>query len=359
MLMNLLISVITMYIAATNTLADRLLSFTDTIAPEKENSMVALEPIPLPSQYDSKEGIPQILLENTRFQGASVIESQVGRDYFVTDPREALVNIYCTYTNNNTIRTTTGTGFFVHPDGVILTNAHVAQFLLLEDIIEHGTTECIIRTGDPATPRYRASLLYIPPAWIQTHATSLMEEAPIGTGERDYALLYVYASTDRTPMPAQFPALPVTTSLLTRGTIDSSVVAAGYPVRDVISNQALSTLTPTQATTTVSNLYTFGSNFADLMSLRGSLVGTHGSSGGPILNTQGQVVGLIATRGDDALDGEGSLRAITLSYIDRTITEETGFSFARNISGNIPYRAQIFKDTLQPFLTRILSSQLQ
>ena len=62
--------------------------------------------------------------------------------------------------------------------------------------------------------------------------------------------------------------------------------------------------------------------------------------------------------GDDTVDGEGSLRAITMSHIHRTILEETGFSLERNLSGDIALRSEVFTDTLAPFLTNLLSEEL-
>jgi hypothetical protein len=66
------------------------------------------------------------------------------------------------------------------------------------------------------------------------------------------------------------------------------------------------------------------------------------------------VIGIIVTRGNDSTDGVGSLRAITLSHVARTIQEETGFSLEENLDGNLSYRAQIFSETLTPFLIKIL-----
>jgi hypothetical protein len=63
---------------------------------------------------------------------------------------------------------------------------------------------------------------------------------------------------------------------------------------------------------------------------------------------------MIVTRGDDALDGPGSLRAITLSHIERTITQETGFTLTENLGGNLAYRSEIFSTTMSPFLVTIL-----
>ena len=76
-----------------------------------------------------------------------------------------------------------------------------------------------------------------------------------------------------------------------------------------------------------------------------------------MINVNGDVIGMIATRGDDVIDGQGSLRAITVSHIERTMQEETGFSLEENLGGNLPYRAQIFEETLTPFLIAILQNE--
>lgn len=306
----------------------------------------------LPSIFD--QSIPDILLRNTEYQQA-VVAGSVGLTGATTkEPLEAIVNIFCTFTTDTYVRTTTGTGFFIDQDGVILTNAHVAQFLLLEATNEFGETECLVRAGNPAAAKYHAELLYIPPTWVQANATVMSAAVPMGTGERDYALLYVSKSVDDSPLPARFPALSINTALLPLSTRDEAVLAAGYPAHSLITQGASADLIPQKASTTVSELYTFGSNYADVFSIRGSVVGEEGASGGPVLNTDGEVIGVIVTRGDDVTDGQGSLRAITLSHIERTLEQETGFSLAQNASGNLPYRANIFAKTLSPFLLTIL-----
>ena len=39
--------------------------------------------------------------------------------------------------------------------------------------------------------------------------------------------------------------------------------------------------------------------------------------------------------------------------------EETGFDFKRNLSGNLPQRGEIFKETVAPFLLTLLQSELE
>ena len=317
------------------------------------------EPTPLPSVFSDQRSIPDILLRSPQYQQAGVIESDPVRRAYTTDPLKALVNIYCTVRTEWSLRTTTGSGFFIQPHGVILTNAHVAQILLLQELTDFGTTQCVVRTGDPAVTSYQAELLYIPPSWVLENAIAIAQDRPVGTGERDYALLYITDTLSETPLPSSFPALALDINTLDQRTIGAPVYAAGYPVMTTLEHADFSILRPQQAATRVTNIYTFGNNQPDVIALAGSVVGAYGSSGGPVLNNSQEVIGLITTRGDDEVDGAGSLRAITLSYIDRTLQQETGFSLAQTTHGDIAFRASIFRQTLIPFLSNWLARELQ
>jgi S1-C subfamily serine protease len=136
------------------------------------------------------------------------------------------------------------------------------------------------------------------------------------------------------------------------------VKAAGYPAGDLLREGSGTSLFGKVAETSISELYTFGSNYADVFSIKGSEVGAQGSSGGPIVNSDGEVIGMIATRGDDEVDGAGSLRAITISHINRSMKEESGFTLEENLGGDLSNRAQVFADTMTPFLLTLLEAEL-
>lgn len=371
-LQNIIVGILVSYLSLTNTLAQRIESlFTAHEPSEKVAQKDALTNVlkEVAHATQSMSGVfPKVLLQHAEYQRAALLASQKEDDMPVTigdvplpnAVEHALVNIYCQYKTDEYIRTTTGTGFFINQKGVILTNAHVAQFLLLENNKDmKNDIECVIRSGNPAEPKYVAELLYISPVWIFENSDVIVEESPRGTGERDYALLYVSRSTDASPLPARFPAIPIDTALLSRSTEGMSILTAGYPAEDLMRRGADAKLSSVLAETTVGALYTFGSNYADLFSISESPVGEHGASGGPIVdkNTT-SAIGLIVTKGDEVTEGEHSLRAITLSYIDRTIQEETGFSLTQNMQGDVAYRGMIFKKAMAPFLADILRDVL-
>ncbi|MFT5832348.1 MAG: S1-C subfamily serine protease, partial [Candidatus Paceibacteria bacterium] len=354
------VAVFTAYIAFSNTLALQVTSlFTDTTyepdvfmtegVPSEQGSILTT----LPSRFAT---IPDLLRQNAQYQQATVVGADGLSEPTATDPIDAIVNIFCTFRTSEYIKTTTGTGFFIDADGVIMTNAHVAQFLLLTEAEQAGSAECVVRNGNPAIPKYTASLLYIPPAWVLENAAVLNDAQPMGTGERDYALLYVDGTVAGTPVPDTFPALPFSSELVSTRARDADITVAGYPAGELLLRGASVDLIPRSADTSISELYTFGSNRADVFSIRGSVVGAQGSSGGPVINDDGEVIGMIATRGDDSVDGAGSLRAITLSHVHRTMLEETGFTLSENLDGNLAFRSQIFNETLTPFLLSLLQS---
>lgn len=357
-LTDILVAVLASYLAFTNGVANHIISLLpdndvteETTEVYVKESSVLASLAELPSRFDT---VPDILRRSAEYQQAIVIGSDGYTEPTTNDPIRAIVNVFCTLTTETYKRTTTGTGFFIDADGVIMTNAHVAQFLLLANSELYEDGECLIRTGNPATPEYRAELLYLSPAWIQENAGVFNDESPLGTGERDYALLYVSETVSGEPLPAQFPALGYSSELLSTKAKGMTVTAAGYPADDLLREGSDAALVPKQASTNISELYTFGSNRADVFSIKGSEVGAQGASGGPVVDQNGVVIGMITTRGDDTIDGLGSLRAITLSHIAETIEQETGVSLFDTLGGNLAHRSKVFTTTMAPFLLTIL-----
>lgn len=358
-LTDILIGILSGYLALTSTLAtniEYILPANETRSGTATEHTAKTHLSSLTSEYVA--AIPDILIENAAYQQASAIGSVAAVSQPTTDIKAALVNIYCTHTTGSQRRINTGTGFFINPKGVVLTNAHVAQFLLLEALNGEGTTECILRSGDPAEPLYEVDLLYISPAWIQKHAHLITNTQPMGTGERDFALLYVTAGLNNKPMPQYFPYLAIDTTPLTPKLIGKQITAGGYPATGGKMENGVVTLRPQTATTTITDLYTFEKTTADVIEIGESNVGAYGTSGGPIVNSSGKVIGLISTKGSKEADTR-SLRGISLAYIDRTIIEESTFDIERTLSGRLELRGQLFTSTIATFLSKVLGAELQ
>ncbi len=276
----------------------------------------------------------------------------------VTTPQnlaEAIVSIYCTIKTRKYEMRISGTGFFIDDRGVVMTNAHVAQFLLLKGIKDYSNEKCVIRSGKEASPTYEVSLLYISPTWLIANAEKITSENPTGTGEDDFALLYVTKRIDDEPVDS-FPYLNTDTNLLTPKTKGQTVILSGYPkFGDGSDNDGAVRFV---ATSSVAALYTFGSSTVDVLALTGTQLGAQGVSGGPVIDHNGNVIGVISTRASDSRFGNGSLKAISLAYINNKIKEETGYDLKSSLIGDLTTRANIFNDTITPILTGILADQL-
>ncbi|MHB8710262.1 MAG: S1 family peptidase [Minisyncoccota bacterium] len=231
--------------------------------------------------------------------------------------RAALVNIICYVPTGSNLHSISGSGVIINPKGIILTNAHVAQYFLLAD---RGVS-CTIRSGSPAVDRYRAKLIFISPAWINANANVLTEAVPSGTGEYDFALLAVTGSAPSAVLPSSFQFLPLATTPPRSGT---PVVIASYGAQFLASSQIQSSLFPTVVFGSVKDVFTFATNTVDVLALGGSAAAQEGSSGGGVANANGELAGTITTSTVSGDTSTRSLGAITASYIRADYASETG-----------------------------------
>jgi len=272
--------------------------------------------------------------------------------------RQSIVNILCR-SGGGGVPSASGSGIIIDSKGVILTNAHVAQLFLLRDYPQQGSVQCYIRTGSPARNAYVAELLFISPNWIRENARNLTQNNPAGTGEHDYALLRITGSANASlALPSSFPALSFDASADT--TIGRSVLLAGYPAGFLDGPTIESNLYAVSSPVTIKNVYTFGTNTVDLLSVGGSLVAQKGSSGGGVVDlTTGKVVGVFVTSTEAATTGERDLRAITIEYIQRALLEEHRNSLETLLEGDIAAKAEQFNLGVAPTLTKLLTNALE
>ncbi|HEX8947130.1 MAG TPA: serine protease [Candidatus Paceibacterota bacterium] len=268
--------------------------------------------------------------------------------------RGALVNIICLSSADSGIRSTSGSGVIVSSAGVILTNAHIAQYFLLNNYPSPGSVNCTIRTGGPAKDTYAAKLMFISPSWVAFNADTLTQAAPTGTGEYDFALLAITKSLTSDPLPTRFSFVPLAASA---PAIGDSVVIGSYAAQFLSTQEILSSLYPTIVYGSIKDRYTFTTDTVDLISLGGTAAAQEGSSGGGAINDAGELVGTITTSTTEGATQNRDLRAITASYIRRDYAQEMGTSLDSVLTQTPSTVADAFA-TRMPALTATLVQAL-
>ncbi|MBI2610676.1 trypsin-like peptidase domain-containing protein [Candidatus Kaiserbacteria bacterium] len=270
--------------------------------------------------------------------------------------RLALVNILCVPEDAG-LHATSGSGVIIDSRGVILTNAHVAQYVLLSQS-ERTNLSCVVRASAPAQIIGSVDVLYIPPIWIEKHAAEITEESPLGTGEHDYALLRITKLPDsRTTLPSAFPSLPIDTREAI-GFPGDSVLAASYPSEFVSARATAFNLYPASSITSVKGLLTF-ENSVDLLSLAGVQEAQSGSSGGAVVNAWGFLIGIITTTSEGSTTAEREMRALTLSYIDGDMRTQSGAGIVQFLGEDTITLAERFKNTHENTLVELLIAEIE
>lgn len=350
-----------------NSLAD-IRSLQEEVAYVRPESPVVTTEVPTEAQEPTPEAV--VVSESQPAAAAKSQESTGSNEVrriknpYPTDPktdaelytlaRSAIVNIYCE--SRGRLGSISGSGVIIDPRGVIVTNAHVAQYLLLVPY-EEMKIQCFIRTGSPSQNRYKAELLFLPAPWIAEHAADIAAKRPTGTGEHDYALLYITNTLDGTPLPSSFPYLPFDTREAIAFSGDR-VLLAGYPAEFAIQGSRGTTLYPTSVFTRVGELMTFADRSVDMISLGGAVLAQSGSSGGAVVNLWGKLVAVISTTSAGATTAERELRAVTLFYLNRDLQTQTGQDLSSFLSGSLSEQSSRFLNTQAPALAGKLLENL-
>ncbi len=270
--------------------------------------------------------------------------------------RAATVNILCQNQSASALNSISASGVVVDPRGIILTNSHVAQYLLLKDYPSPDSVQCIVRVGSPAEPRYRAELLFLPPSWIAKNAQKILDEKPLGNGEHDYALIRITGTTDHNAsLPVSFSFLRLSADPPTEG---QSTLIAGYPAGFLGGAIIQKDLYAASSFAQVGQLYTFMNNTIDIFSVGGSVVAQQGSSGGAVADQGGTLIGIITTSSEAAQTSDRDLRALSTSYIIRDFASESGTALGLFLDGDTAQEARSFAQTTAPSLTAQLVSAL-
>lgn len=322
------------------------------VAPESKGAVIATKAVPVTSTVGVTP-LPEPETQPVRRQALVGTPATIGTTN--ENVRGALVNIICIA--SAPLKSITGSGVIIDSSGVVLTNAHVAQYFLLKDTPTKNATTCVVRTGSPAKTMYTAELAYISPIWIRTNAYQLLAANPRGTGENDYALVQITGPLGTHAMPAAFASLAFDISPDVSITGDTMVVA-GYPAGLLSGTSILNNLVAVTSIASVKDLYTFSENTPDLVALGGSAVAQRGSSGGAVVRSDSVLAGLIVTSTDGKTTDEREMRAITLFHVNESLAQDTGYSLYGFLN-NLATQKQQFQDSVAPTLTTLLSRQLE
>lgn len=272
-----------------------------------------------------------------------------------TVARQAVVNIVCFSPNSES--PITASGVIIDPRGVILTNAHVAQYVVLEES-QRVALSCEIRTGSPAVPVWYARVIYISSQWIREHAQDIRNEKSTGTGENDYALLRITGGINGAPLPNSFPFVAPNTGQSAQ-TPNQSVLVASYPAGFLGGVIAIQNLNLVSTITTLRELFTFSNaQTADLMSLGGVIVAQSGSSGGAVVDSFKRLIGIVVTSSTATQTADRDLRAISLFHINQSMIEETGKGLSAYLTGNLDTIDAAFRKDTVPGIQQALVTAL-
>lgn len=304
-----------------------------------------------------KETLP--IIENIISQPMSQTKESVPFEKINTSTRNALVNILCMTETGGYFNPISGSGIIVDKKGIILTNAHIAQYFLLKDYVKKDFITCSIRMGSPTVAVYKADLLYISQQWIENNYQNITQKNYMENGESDYAFLIINDTTNPdNKLPVEFPYVDYNTN---DGEINmgENVLIAGYPAGFLGGITIQKDLNITSTITQIKKIYTFYENSLDLISFGGTVLAQKGSSGGAVMNNWNELIGLIVTTTDSKITEERDLRAITIAHIDTNLQKQIGVNIKTFFSYNPTKTSETFLKTKAPELKQLLVSALE
>jgi hypothetical protein len=272
-----------------------------------------------------------------------------------TDSRKTIVNIFCT-TKYNDLSPISGTGVVISGDGLILTNAHIGQYLLLKNFREKDYLKCVGRTGSPAYPKYNLELVYISPNWVKQNKTLLKDQNPKGTGESDFAFLRITGKIDEPEYNLGYTYIsPNTRDYIAVG---EPVLLVSYPAGFLGGLSIIQNLNVASSITTIQDVFTFKNGTIDIVSVGGTIVSQKGSSGGLVVDANTSLIGIITTSSDGNTTSSRGLNAITLSHVNREIESDLNMNLRQFLTLDHKNFAENFGTSTGKLLTDILTDEL-
>lgn len=265
--------------------------------------------------------------------------------------KDVVVNITCLEKTKTYTKLSSGSGVIISPSGIILTNAHVTYPFLKTSQFGSSIYSCSVRRENIPNFGYNAELVYYPVEWLVLNSEIIKEVSPVGTGEKDYALLQI--TTPLGPVPKSSTFAHASTQILSQDLKEGlSITVAGYPS----SNSGVFELDAKPglkiAESNIIDFFTFGTRSYDVLQTGVNDVARKGSSGGGIFENN-VLFGIVVTTNSN---NTGSyINALTLPYIKRDFQIDSGFDFDEYVNSPIDTLRNRFNAKYKTRLTEIIS----
>jgi hypothetical protein len=253
---------------------------------------------------------------------------------------DVIVNIICTEKGDGFTKASTGSGVLISPDGVVVTNAHVAHMFLLED--NGDNVECSIYRENIPTFGYRADLIYISSDWVMSNRDLIFQENPRGTGEKDYAFLQITANTNPVlglPTKFSYANIMLNNDIYVK---DRKISIGGFPGSPISLFDLTKAGSLKTDNSSIKDVFTINGDTIDIFSTQKTSVAAKGASGGGVFYNN-NLIGLTVTISNE---GNGSkINAITTTYINSDLRDEAGFSFEDILGPNVSTIRENFQNS--------------
>ena len=236
-----------------------------------------------------------------------------------TVARNTTVNLACVRKEGSALRITSGSGVVVSPEGLIMTDAHVAYFFLLG---EDGVGCSITHPSFPIFG-YPGQVVYISPDWVRENEHAIGSQQSTATGEEDYAFVSFAPGAAPTSIGKLAYAQVSTTEPVAK--TGDALVVAGYPGAAATPEGYGSYSRLKIDEVTVEDVDAFSAKTADILQTSRSAVAASGSSGGGAFK-DGALVGLTVTI--YPLGSGYGINSLSTAWINRDLRADADVSIA-------------------------------
>lgn len=237
--------------------------------------------------------------------------------------RNTTVNLACVRKEGSALRISSGTGVVISPDGLILTDAHVAYFFLLG---EDGVGCSITHPSFPIFG-YPGQVVYISPDWVRENRAVIGGTHTTASGEEDYAFVAFAPGS----APASLGALRYAPISLAEPVAETGdrVTVAGYPGVAATPEGYGSSSRLKVDEVMVEDVDSFGGSSVDILQTSRTDVAGSGSSGGGAF-LDGKLVGITVTI--YRLGSGYGINSLSLPWINRDLKRDASVSISELIA---------------------------